>query len=987
VTHRIEQVLVMDTDDMPGRGGYGVVGISPGVTQAERLFVSENFGISDYLHDRENDRLYLSVFNVPGGRRALVRRFANGTRRNGTQSRVFVHTMFLEDDTFDALHGLPWLLADASFRLPGQQQLQPLTRDRGPLLSDPNFRPLEWEPTAETQQPPVTRFSNRLRQVERWLQDAGLRTTPIDAVAAVIAAFQSGQPAVLSQGVLFEQLTLLAWSMLPLRDRDERAWTQHDSQNTVIAFAIANATADVTVDVTAGATAVARWIVEMNTTSVESWREFHDKTTRCKLSARGPALAAWKKWRDALLAVVEKVNAVDTQIDNKLAALAKAADPKVHEPWVDGVEVLQILWSNVRRAVAAGEDVRLVVERWASRLTRSGLDRVIFRVPPPAEWLDATSREIGADPLVDFFIRATPDESAAVPTRAAVGRWLLDGPRKRGEKVSSESLARLAVSLMGDESGLIEPLLDWLLEDPNGLAVLQKARQLPGYGNLVLLATLRALRRQHPQTTSYVRDVLLPQLERSQETRSRVNDVIADAVATMLRDEPESFIRFASGLGDRTILRLTTFVTAWLMNERDRTLPLAREIVRRASEQQYPIEPTVTLAVALARSGEPATIWFRVLLRTARTLDEGLEPAAMNRFLTEIDQLAVIPSVARNPGGRGAQTMPSSPPTQVPRSTLGMTAETIDALVGHLNHGIASQERVGRCVRALIVLTSPAWTIALSNAIAGVLAYTSRTAEWDAIVAALAEKFESEAGAVLRRFWDRIDPSEVANVSTAMIDATSFIDGTHRAQLLQLWTPRLRRLPAGDRAERFINVLAEVAGGVPAAMRVPLAWRELTLGTATEATLNQLDLDLFARDGDRSEEEMIEALRLWSGGGTSFERARALLQLLASDHVLPTVKFTCEGMIAAVLEELSADDWNEVVRLPREQLFARGMSAMLLARQLGGQQAAAEAAQVFESACRRSRRFDVADGLALGRRDRTPWRRLQRALGFGSKGR
>lgn len=960
MTHRIEQVLVMDTDDMPGRGGYGVVGISPGVTQAERLFVSENFGISDYLHDRENDRLYLSVFNVPGGRRALVRRFANGTRRNGTQSRVFVHTLFLEDDTFDALHGLPWLLADASFRLLGQQQLQPLTRDRGPLLSDPNFPPLEWEPTAETQQPPVTRFSNRLRQVERWLSDAGLRTTPIDAVAAVIAAFQSGQPAVLPQGVLYEQLTLLAWSMLPLRDRDERAWTQHDSQNTVITFAIANAT-DATVDITAGATSIARWIVEMNTTSVDSWREFHDKTTRCNLSARGPALAAWKQWRDALLAVVEKVNAVDTQIDNKLAALAKAADPKVHEPWVDGVEVLQILWSNVRRAVAAGEDVRLVVERWASRLTRSGLDRVIFRVPPPAEWLDATSREIGADPLVDFFIRGTHDESAAVPTRAAVGRWLLEGPRKRGEKVSSESLARLAVSLMGDESGLIEPLLDWLLEDPNGLGVLQNARQLPGYGNLVLLATLRALRRQHPQMTSYVRDVLLPQLERSQETRSRVNDVIADAVATMLRDESESFIRFASGLGDRTILRLTSFVTAWLANERDRTLPLAREIVRRASEQQYPIEPTVTLALALAKAGEPATIWFRVLLRTARTLDEGLEPAAMNRFLAEIENV---------------------------RLADGGGAAAIDPLVRHLNHGIASQERVGRCVRALIVLTSPAWTIALSNAVAGVLAYTSRTAEWDAIVAALAEKFESDAGAVLRRFWDRIDPSEVANVSIAVIDATSFVDGTHRTQLLQLWIPRLRRLPAGDRVERFIDVLAEVAGGVPAAMRVPLAWRELTLGTATEATLNQLDLDLYARDGDRSEEEMIEALKLWASRGSAFERARALLQLLASNHVLPTVKFTCEGMIAAVLEELTESDWNEVVRLPREQLFARGTSAMLLARQLGGQPSAADAAQVFESACRRSRRFDVVDGLALGRRDRAPWRRLQRALGFGSsKGR
>ena len=963
MTHRIEHVLVMDTDDMPGRGGYGVVGISPEVTQAERLFVSQNFGLSDYLHDRQNDRLFFSVFNVPGGRRAFVRRFANGTRRNGTQSRLFVHTMFLEEELEDALHGLPWLLADAKFRLSGSEEpWQLLTRDRGPLLSDPEFPALEWAEDSESDEPPVRRFNNRLRQIERWLADAGIAATPADAVAAVIAAFQSGSLAVLPQGILFEQVTLLAWSMLPLRDREEHAWTQHDPQNTVIPFAIANAVEGATVDLVRGATPVARWIVEMNTASVESWREFHDKTARCHLSARGGDLSSWKEWRSALLGVIENVNTVHTEIDReiekRLRHLARTASPAAKEPWVDGIEVLQILWGNVRRAIAAGQPARNVVDRWATLLHDSDLDRVIFRVPPPVDWLDATAKEIGADPLVHFFIRGTHDEPAAVPTRAAVGRWLLDGPRKRGEKVGSEVLARLAVSLLGDESGLIEPLLDWLLEDPEGLAVLEHARQLPGYGNLVnnlvILATLRAVRVRHPYTATYVRSVLLPQLEQSKETRSRVNDDIADAVAAMLRDEPDVFLRFAANLGDRSVVRLTGFVAEWLDQDRSRTLPLARELVRRVSDGGYPIvEGTVTLAFALAHGGHPASEWFPVLLRTASKIDDGLDQAAVDRFIAEVGRIRL---------GKGGDA-------------------AIDALVSHLNSAVASQVRVGRSVRAMILMAKPAWTQSLAKTIAAVLAYTTRTAEWDGVVAGLGETFGAQASGVLRRFWDRIDPSEVPNVSAAVIDATQSIDGNERDQLFSAWTPRLRRLPAGDRSERFIEALTQAAGGMSRAMRIPLAWRQLELGTATARTLNQLDVDLHERDGDRYEAEMGEALLMWAGR-TATDRARNLLDLLASNRVLPTVKFVCEGIIEELFAGLSASDWDTLVRQSRESLFARATSAMLFARQLGGS-GAADAAQVFENACRMNRRSDIADGLTLGRRDRTPWRRLQRALGIG----
>src|SRR4051794_406550 len=62
MTFRIEHALVMDTDHLRGGGGYSVAAVSQGVREAERVFVAENFGISDFLHDPKNQRVYYSIF-------------------------------------------------------------------------------------------------------------------------------------------------------------------------------------------------------------------------------------------------------------------------------------------------------------------------------------------------------------------------------------------------------------------------------------------------------------------------------------------------------------------------------------------------------------------------------------------------------------------------------------------------------------------------------------------------------------------------------------------------------------------------------------------------------------------------------------------------------------------------------------------------------------------------------------------------------------
>src|SRR6185295_4759765 len=134
-----------------GGGGYSVAAVSPEVTEAERVFVAENFGISDFLHDPRNERVYFSVFRVPGGRRtAFVRRFGKGTRRNGVQSRLFVHTLFLEKDLLERLLYLPWLLIDRPLTMGGNEIF--LSTDPQPLQHG-SFTALEWDGAIDATEP------------------------------------------------------------------------------------------------------------------------------------------------------------------------------------------------------------------------------------------------------------------------------------------------------------------------------------------------------------------------------------------------------------------------------------------------------------------------------------------------------------------------------------------------------------------------------------------------------------------------------------------------------------------------------------------------------------------------------------------------------------------------------------------------------------------------------------------------------------------
>ena len=945
MTDRVEHALVMDTDDIPGRGGYAVVGLSDGVAPAERVFVATNFGISDYLHDPRNERAFYSFCRVPGGRYAFTRRFPSGRRRNETQNRLFVHTLFLSDAQFAVLEGLPWLLIESKFRVVPDEPWQSLSTDGERLVMQAS-RALEWDGGSEIVPEICSQLRVRADRVGKLLPGVD----PVNAIATVITALQRGEPALLPQGTAYELLTLLAWSCLPLADRAVFPWTQHDSMNVGVAFETANVPAGATVDVRRTPNPVERRLVEMNLERNERRRDLHTRAARYGIRIRGDRLRLWLDWRDSLSAVQENLEEPEEKIFAALEALAKSAEASTGQPWAESQEVLQLLWPNIERAIKAGQPPELPVKRWAGLLERSGLGGKIFREKPSPEWLDRIAADVGAQLLVFFFVFSTENDPAARSTREALAEWLL---QHRGEKPDRFILARLVVRLGADRSEWVEPLLGWLLDDPEGLGSLADATPLdPRYGDLVLLATLVAIGKQHGQTTTYVRSALVPHFEASEETREHVRDALVDAVAPILRDDPDMFLRFFRGQPAARQSRLLSTVRGWMTSERDATLPLARTIVERMSREAFPRSREAdALVFALASAGEKSSRWGELLVRIAGSSDASWFADSLRK---------VDPS----------------------RIDLGGLA---DAVVRQLEPGSGSS------IRALVSFTRPSWNASILKVLSHVLRGASDVREWESIVTAAVKMFgkkaAAEAGKLLQAFWSRVEPAQVRSLSDDFMDVTQHTSGAWRSHLRSRWTPLIRRLPPCPQSERLIAILDDT----PEA-RIALVWRAFDLRSATIATLNGFHDDLCNGEADY-EEEMGKAVDRWAGmmparDANPVERAQRMLDLAGNAGVKFAIRQLAAERMPLVLSRLRPRDWAALVRLSVAQLARNGSAWMTFTRLLGAARDAEEAARDLETICLREKLYDGRDGIRAGRQDakglvRRTLERARSALGQG----
>jgi len=942
----IEHALVMDTDHLPGGGGYAVAGMSPGVLESERVFVSENFGISDFLHDPENARVYFSVLRVPGGRTAFVRRFANGTRRGGAQNRMFVHTLFLDDTLLAALHHLPWILPDQALRL-GARDIY-LTLDVAPLVAA-DFPALEWRGSLsdhdafEQLHVRYEQFGKRLAQSGEYASLDGF-----EVVAAVMETIRAGRRAALPQSMLFEQLSLLAWSMLPPPDRLALPWTQHDGRNTATTFLIVNAETpgdSPFVNLRARASEVTRRTVTLNTRSAESWADLHSTTARLGISFRSGDLEWWLRWRDSLEDLLVNPLAPDEELIPKLERVAKSVRADRREAWVDEREVLHFLLALVNHSIELGQEREIAVRRWNGLFQRTSIAEVVFRRPPDDDWLDESEKHIGADLVADCFMAGSEQLPAAAGTRAAVAEWLLQG--RRLEKVPVATAGRLIERLASDRSELARDLIGAVLPRPKALRELAqvlppKKREL---GRTILDIVVSAARRGDKDAGWFAEHMLLPRREINKEIPRQVSSEDAESVGLALRGRPEPYARFAAWMQADVVKVLIAQVETWLAAERQGTLPIVRQILELVNRRDFPKVSVEELAFIAAEAGEPTRLWFPAAIDLAEALDAGNKVVEARAFTARMRKLA---QRARRED----------------KVAVRQVAAALRQLAGE-------RHRAGVCMRELVTFTRPSWTSAspaLSEALeAAIAAGSARAGEWSEVVADLVttQQRGAPSGSLLRAFWERLASADFGGVPESLIDGLESIDDEAATRLVTRWLVSVRALPSLATAERFLDALGAIASDEQySELEMERSWREIEHGAADAGTLCRLESALSVTRKKKAA-DVSAAITALTQHLPVAERAAWLVQIAAADDTHPVTRRNIETrFLPGVLPRLATHDWRDFLDQAGDDLFIHGNVLLTVARELALSSPTQALRGEFERGCRAHDREDAIDGLA-----------------------
>jgi hypothetical protein len=943
VRHRIDHALVMDTDHLRGGGGYAVHAASEGTTPAERLFVSENFGISDFLHDPRNARFYYSVFRIPNGRMAFVRRFANGTRRNGVQNRLFVHTLFLDDTLASQLSYLPWLLTDGIFRIGGSTEPIPFADDPQPLLEDPAFPPLEWEGSISadhTHQEIVLRLEQFGRRAERIPELAGVQ--PKNAVAAALHAVSERGQVALPQGIAFEQLSLLTWSMLPPNDRATLGWTQHDALNIGgITFAVTNRQdgPDRLGVEAIGETAAT--MVDLTTQSLATWMDLQSGMARFDFRIAKPDLGWWLRSRAARNRLITDPLAHDEVLLPPLREYAESIRPGRRDPWIDETEILSFLWSLILRAIELGQPHDIAIPRWVRLFAQAGINEVLFREPPRREWLDASLAQIQrVDLLVYFFVAGTEKLAGARATRAAFTSWLLE---QEVARVPTATLAQLIERLAIDESELLMPLVSKTIARKNGLRELADA--LPTrkreIGGAILVIIIEAIQRDDRDLAAFAKKVLLPQLQINDALR--IPEHLALSLARHLRSDPATFTAFASYVAPEIARKLTEEVTQWVREKPRDAAPLAQAILEGVPRDGYPPGSVAELAFALAETGESAGLWLPYVMNLAADTDASRDDGKAARF-TDLAQ-------------------------RVGRSIRDIDAEGGQQVVATLAKYAEERKQVGTAMHELVRLTRSAWPRmgsdlpeVINRLLAGARINARR---WEPTITGIVQAQSKNgipsaaAAKLLSTFW-LLSAKEDARTMDAATPATlTMLDEPSRPRVVAAWLEKVKELPRTEVARAIVAGLVGIATG---AARVGLEIEELKRREELPLVevLYQLD-DLLLRNPTHDRASLSAFLTDKLRFDTNYRRASILLEVAAAPRTWPTTRRTIEEhFLPKALLRLHASEWSSFVADHASRLFEYDCLSYIVARYLFAvRDDAAPAVQAFERACANAGRGDA----------------------------
>jgi hypothetical protein len=181
-------------------------------------------------------------------------------------------------------------------------------------------------------------------------------------------------------------------------------------------------------------------------------------------------------------------------------------------------------------------------------------------------------------------------------------------------------------------------------------------------------------------------------------------------------------------------------------------------------------------------------------------------------------------------------------------------------------------------------------------------------------------------------------------------------------------------------AERLLALLRQ---GRSYKQEIDLAIREIEHGQATPQTLNCLEAALARVNAGSAASQFASETEIYLGAGGPAPRLARLLDLFASDEILPTVRLTLQThVLAKTLKAMRRRHWKELRIAARdENLLASGV-VVKLAYAVGAR-ADRRTAEEFERTWRANGRNDALDALAGGREARKPMRWLAQTMGFG----
>lgn len=950
--HWIDHALVMDTDHLRGGGGYAVYAASPGTEEAERVFVAENFGISNYLHDPQNARFYFSVFRVPGGHRtAFVRRFANGTRRNGVQNRLFIHTLFLENAVLEALSFLPWLLAEAQFRIGGSGDAIPLTDNPQPLLKDRAFPELEWDgefsPADAFEQISMrfAQFGKRLTKIPELAH-----RKPGDVVASVVEAVQHGGRATLPQGLVFEQLSLLAWSVLPPLDRAEAGWTQHDSGNIGgVTYAVANreTTLDA-LELEKYAGYVAKKTVEWSTDSFDLWSAFQTGTQHHGLRLHHEKLASWLRGRGAQEALIRDPLARDEILLPPLREFASSIHPEHRDPSIDDAEILAFLWSLITRSIAAGQSREQAITRWISLFEQSDINQEFFRQLPPMSWLDAAEVQVGADLLLLFFLHGTESLEGGAATRHALAQWVIERNASRLLDVSGGRMASLIERLTIDRSTNVTPLIEMVLARRGGLLELAGAlpKRKPAIGPAILLTAIAAVKRSDRNLPAFIRSALLPQLEVNPQLGLQISENLALSIGALLRDDPAGFTTFVTYVAPGIARNLITSIAERVESEPEATLPVARAILERQAEGVFPEPAVAELAFAVAETGEAASLWLPFVINLAKETDRSPHGGRVENFLELTARLQ--------------------------RRLTSVDPQALQNILILLRQHADFRKTVGACVHALVTMTYHIWP-SLGDALPDAVAQLLKSSlinpnDWQrtvmGIVAARSKNNMPSPGAarLAAAFWNRADRTLLQTMELSAANTLAFVDPSERTRVVEKWLKIVRTAPQSAAAGAVLDTLYGIASSE---QREDIEIERIKRpdDPLTDLLYRLDDALLRQRQHDR-DAEVSSFIERRLRGTSSVERATLLVAIAASSSTWPTTRRTIEtGALKPALRQLRGAEWNAFLMAAENDLFPHDSICYAVARYLGAAGDADAAVSQFEQMCAERERTDAMEVL------------------------